>query len=484
MCVAVTLFGTAADAWGQACTGNPASTLPIGLTSQGQPTKGLYVLPARQPRTLVVFGHGYSYNDTAWIGHMMNAAGIDGALAVTMNYRGLTDLPKDSTGYERSRGWPVQAGSEDLITAARYFDAACGPFDRIVMLGVSMGGNSTGLAAAAQAKRIDGRPLFDYWVGVEGVYNITELYNEATLVAPTNQFAANAKADIEAETGGTPAQVPQAYTDRTVVAQASKIAASGLKGVYVVHAVNDGEAAYNQAQEMTSDLRAGGLPTDLYTVTRHAPGDLRTDTTLSQSAGTQSDFAGHEAEWSPHDIVLDTGFDRLTALLVRGEPPPCNRDFTVDGMSSPEITPDPAAAAPGCPAGGAVSPGGAPAGGTAPVGCSKPPTLAARANRRRHTLVIRGAARPSRCIRTARLRDVRISLARPVGATGRCRFVTRRGRLTRPRSCRRPVFIRARGTSSWRLQLRRPPRGAYRLTVVLRERNGPPLRLDRRLVLR
>jgi acetyl esterase/lipase len=166
----------------QACSGDATAPLPLHLTVNGSDARGLYVLPARPPRALVVFGHGYSYNTDAWRDHMIRTATRDGTLSVTMNYRGLQDLPKDSSGFERSRGWPVKAGSQDLIAAARYFDAACGPFERIILLGVSMGGNASGLAAASQGKRIDGGPLFDYWVGVEGVYNLTELYQAARVV--------------------------------------------------------------------------------------------------------------------------------------------------------------------------------------------------------------------------------------------------------------------------------------------------------------
>ncbi len=488
----------------QACTGDANTINPLHLPVQGQDASGLYVLPARPARTLVVFGHGYSYNDMAWVKHMTNAAGIDGALSVTMNYRGLRDLPKDATGYPRSRGWPVAAGAQDLVAAGRYFDATCGPFDRIMLLGISMGGNSTGLAAATQAKRIDGRPLFDYWVGIEGVYNLTELYNEATLVGPTNQFAANAKSDIEAETGGTFAQVPQAYAARTVVNRAAEIAASGLKGVYLVHAVNDGQAAYNQAQEMVSSLRGNGLPTDLYSVSRHAPGDDQNiDTTL---AGAPVGSAGHEAEWSTHDIVLDTGFDRLTASLIRGEPPPCNRTFAVDGMSSPQITPDPAVQAPGCPAGERVLPGvstststttqgtGSSSGRCAAVhnGLSVVVSRRGRGRHRHHRqLLLRGFARGRACgAISARITRVSVALARPVGATGRCRFARSRGRLSRPRSCARPIYLRARlfagGPlgSRWRLPALRTPRGRYRLTVVSRQGSATTTRLDRRLTIR
>jgi len=53
---------------------------------------------------------------------------------------------------------------------------------------------------------------------------------------------------------------------------------------------------------------------------------------------------------------------------------------------------------------------------------------------------------------------------------GRCRFVTRRGRYTRLRSCKRPKRITARGTKRWakRVRVRRPSLRPGRYVVVAR----------------
>ncbi len=138
------------------CTGDPSAVQRLDLTVGGAATYGTYVLPAGRPRGLVVFGHGYTYNVDAWRDHMRTAASRDGLVAVTMDYRGLTDLPRDATGYERSRGFPVKAGGEDLVAAAQHLDRVCGGFDRRVLLGVSMGGNASGLAAAIGGKTAGG----------------------------------------------------------------------------------------------------------------------------------------------------------------------------------------------------------------------------------------------------------------------------------------------------------------------------------------
>mgnify|MGYP006210209499 CR=1 FL=1 len=53
----------------------------------------------------------------------------------------------------------------------------------------------------------------------------------ATLV----YFAANAQEDIEKEMGGPIEEAPETYLDRAVVTHVDEIAASGVKGVVLVH---------------------------------------------------------------------------------------------------------------------------------------------------------------------------------------------------------------------------------------------------------
>jgi hypothetical protein len=392
-----------------------------------------------------------------------------------MEYRGLRRLPADSTGFPRSRGWPVRAGSQDLVAAGQFLQQACGGFARRFLLGVSMGGNASGLAAALKAKTADGRPLFDYWIDVEGVDNLTELYQQASAVAATNPFAAEAKQDIEIETGGTFAQVPQAYAQRTNVERAADIAASGLRGAVLVHAIDDGEATYDQAQQLERALRGDGLRTDLYSVSRKAPGDTP-DTTLD---GDQT-MAGHAPEWSTHHIVLDTGFDRLSALAAGAQPPPCNRDFAVDGRSSPTTTPDPASPASGCPAHPTFAGSGAhPRPGGARCGDFLAPRLSVRVRRTgRHRLRVRGRAKDLGCAGLAR---VRVAVARRAGR--RCRFVlrARTGRLSHRRSCTRHVpFLRPHGRAAFRLTARRLRAGRYRVLARAVDRAGNRRTIARR----
>jgi hypothetical protein len=100
---------------------------------------------------------------------------------------------------------------------------------------------------------------------------------------------------------------------------------------------------------------------------------------------------------------------------------------------------------------------------------------------RKGRVSVRGIARDRGC---ARLRAVLVSVRR-VTRDGRCRFVQANGRLGHARSCARPVRLRARGTRSWKLQLKaRLPRGRYRVQVRAVDRRGNMEALVKRNVVR
>jgi hypothetical protein len=324
----------------------------------------------------------------------------DGVIAVAMDYRGTIDSPPATPGgLPSSRGWQVQEGAEDSIAVARLFDGQCTGLPTIDLYSVSMGGNTAGLAAGAGAKRLNGRPLWDYWIDVEGAVNVTETYNEAALVAQSgNTFAKNAKQDIEREMGGTFQDKPNVYANRTVVNRVEDIRASGLKGVVLVHGVGDGLVPYNQAQEMSARLRQVGIRADFFSVGTRGP-DSEPGTTLDGTViggidpAYASPFAGHASEASDTHIVGNTGFDRLAALINRREAP-CDRAFAVDG-SAATVSPDPATTPPSCRADFAA--GGGEPGNTAPssgahVSLGLPPASAC-ATRRRFRLSLRAPGR-------------------------------------------------------------------------------------------
>jgi pimeloyl-ACP methyl ester carboxylesterase len=302
---------------------------PLTLQVDGQPATGRYAAPRGTPKGLVVFGHGYGHTSLSWDGHMREAA-RRGLLAVTMDYRGLKILPDDNgDGLPSSRGWNAITGGEDLVAAAQFFESMC-QVATVTILGVSMGGDMSGLAVAMAGEqellKSDGEtPLFNYWVDVEGATNLIETYNEARAVAGANETGKNAQADIETETGGTFEQKPDEYRRRTVVARVDDIAASGVDTV-VIHGIDDGLVPYNQSRELTGLMRDAGITTEMITIGRRDEDSERETTLTGDAAGAiykdyTSPLSGHASEKSTTHIVMQTALDRLWALMAFNSPP-------------------------------------------------------------------------------------------------------------------------------------------------------------------
>ncbi|MDQ1685520.1 MAG: hypothetical protein QOC82_2257 [Frankiaceae bacterium] len=310
-----------------ACTGDPSVAHRLDITVAGTKTFGFYAVPRKPAKGIVVFDHGYSHTAYSWIQHVEQVANRDGVIAIAMDYRFQHDSPPaKGESLPSSRGWRVSEGAQDSIAAAQLFDKTCRTGGVNTIYGVSMGGNTSGLVVASKPTRANGKPLFDYWFAIEPAVNVTETWAEATLVAKSgNAFAVNATADIEEETGGTPATATSAYQSRTVVARINDIAAAGLKGVAVVQGVDDGLVPYNQSRELVAELRANRIPTTDVTVLTRGSGEA--GTTLSSNvlsqAGQESPFAGHASEVSNTQLVGVTGFDLLDQLYNGKTPPVC-----------------------------------------------------------------------------------------------------------------------------------------------------------------
>jgi pimeloyl-ACP methyl ester carboxylesterase len=332
---------------------NPASATNLTPHTQSIPAfhglKGHYALPkTKKPKTLVVMFHGHDNNSDSWVCHLLDAAQNHGAVAVAMDYRGTgwTGLDGKSKPSE-DRGWFVKEGAEDSIFAADYFLKKFPSIRNVEAFGISMGGNASGLAVAAGAKRPGTtKPLFDYWVNVEGVTSMFETYLEATGVSLAgNVGGAEAKEEIEKECGGTPADNPTCYQDLTILARTQDIVSSGLKGVINVHGVDDGLVPHNQSEEMTAALRAAGIPTDYYIALRR--NDWQNPKTAEPQGGTvlsstalgpvfsgagqtyPAPLAGHGWEGSNTQIVIATGFAKLWSLVDHGQVP-ANHQYFVD----------------------------------------------------------------------------------------------------------------------------------------------------------
>lgn len=454
-CVAAALLAVPAAA-AEPCSGDPARVHPLTLTVEGQPSTGIFSLPSGAPRGMVVFAHGAANTTDAWRKHLPAVAQRDGVITVAMNYRGMQVTGRSpERGTETARGWPARAGAQDLVAAAKFFDALCPGLGGIVMYGVSMGGNMSGLAVAASAKRSDGRrALFDYWVAVEGVHNLIESYQEARAAALAVPFAKVTQEDIEAETGGPYESNYEAYKERTNVERVKDVAASGLRGVILVHAYEDGTVPYGQSLEMTRRLRGSGVPTDLYSVGRHGAGE--SGSTIGGFASLETGMAGHGWEGSDTHVVIQSGLDRLSALITRGDPAPCNRDFRIDDNPQ-NISPSPRDAPPHCHP-DPLPPAAMASGSTPCRDRSAPARVAVRVARRGRRVTLSGRASDRGC---GRIAQVRVAIARRQ-ARSRCRFVTSTGRLGPARSCRKPWYLRASGRENWRLEVRRRlPAGRY-----------------------
>lgn len=320
------------DEYAPRCAGDPSAVTRLDMYVNGQLTWGLYAMPATPAKGIVVVGHGYGHTAESWRRHLTEIARRNGVVAVAMNYRGQVDTPNQP--FPTSRGWQVQEGAEDSIQAAQLFQRACTAAKTIVMYGVSMGGNTAGLAAAAGAKRSNGTPLFDYLFDIEGAMNVTETYFEARALSATgNAYAKNAVADIERQMGGTFEEKRDVYLERTVVNRVEDIKASGIKGVVAVHGVADGLVGYNQSPEFVARLREHGIPVDFWTaVTRGGasePGTTLDGYVTGSVPGYTSPFAGHASEASETHIVGMAGFERLAALF-KGVTPAC-RVGVLDG---------------------------------------------------------------------------------------------------------------------------------------------------------
>jgi hypothetical protein len=345
-----------------ACHGNPGTVHGIWLPDRGvisalparprmmvtRDHTGEYVAPAGRPKGLVAFAHGHGHSILSWTWILRHVA-AEGYIAVAMEYPGTTfDDPKvpdyaHQTGTPTSRqdyerGWQVREGATQLIAAARQFESACPGLTTIIDYGVSMGGNTSGLIAEARARRRDGTPLFNLWFDIEGVTNLTEEYLGARGLANSgSSSAATAVGEIEHEAGGALEQHPRAYDALTVTAHAAEIRASGIRGVVMVHALDDGLVPTDQTQQMAVALSRAGVPVDVTVIGRRAPGSDSNDTTIDGYVPVAHTlpFAGHGFEGSHTQTVISTGLTKLDSILHGGAWPHGSHEHFLDGALGP-----------------------------------------------------------------------------------------------------------------------------------------------------
>ena len=207
------------------------------LTVDGQTATGRAVLPTGSPTVLIVFCHGFGGAANNFDGYLADAANR-GYAAVSMDYRGAQGA------------WKVLTGWHDTVAATLDMKARYPSITTTIIWGISMGGEVSGLSVAYAPPG-----TYQYWVEDAGVENLVEEWATVTGFQPA----------IQAETGGTPAEVPQAYLDRSPIAQVNGIAAQGLKRAFINHAAGDTIVTPTQAQEMTAALVAARVPVSTYT---------------------------------------------------------------------------------------------------------------------------------------------------------------------------------------------------------------------------
>ncbi len=291
----------------------------IQLTSALGLASGRYALPATSaPTQLVVFFHGNHNDSCSWRNHLRQAA-ARGAVAVAMDYTGqpreqqTEHQPEPVSRY----GWFVRAGAADSIAAAKFFMTRYPSITQVFAFGVSMGGNASGIAvASADAVRSDGSPLFDYWLTIEGVNNLIEEYLIIRALAPGVAAAAIAQQEIEEENGGPIEEVPDRYEEITNILRVPDM--TGLKGVVVVHGLDDGLVSTTESPEMAAALNLAGVPAHLYTVVLKDDGESGSTVTGNALGEDGSPFAGHGWEGSDTQLVITTGFEQLFALMDGG----------------------------------------------------------------------------------------------------------------------------------------------------------------------
>jgi len=299
-----------------ACPGgsdnNPGGVqlLPSARSTDGESVMAtLAFVPDSQPTKLVVFCHGYGQTvEGAWLAHMRRTASPDIAVV--------------STNYRDNFGFPSLRGAEDTIIATRNALARFPSIKTVYALGVSLGGNVCGNAITESAKQSPtGKSLYDYWVDVEGLVNLSESWLEGSAALP------EAAAGMERDAGGTPAEKPDEYVRRSPALNAQTMKSGGLQAVAVIHGFNDGLVPYNQGREMATALLAAGIPTQFFNVifdgATQTSGTTLTGGLALLTGGETPDvndelglnLTGHGFEGDYGHPVIRAGFDQLQLML-------------------------------------------------------------------------------------------------------------------------------------------------------------------------
>lgn len=291
-----------------------------------------YALPPHgRPHALVVVFHGHGHNGDQYAasGQLAQIATAFGVVAVAP----ATAQPSPSVANYRGTFDSVDEEARDAAAAIGWSRAHFHTGDRTYLLGVSMGGSGLAYFVDAATRPATGDPDATWvqgfhplplagMVDAEGIASLPETWAEAS------GFDKTSAAEIEAETGGTPANEAAAYRARSLaLLPTSEWQASGLPVVAVVHDVDDGLVPYNQTHEARAAITAAGIPVQTWDVVFKdscAQGDQTTGTATvgNQVPGfptTQSEqalcLAGHASENDAGTPVMQAAVKALGTLL-------------------------------------------------------------------------------------------------------------------------------------------------------------------------
>jgi hypothetical protein len=194
------------------------------------------------------------------------------------------------------------------------------------MLATSMGGSGlayfldavtrdrTGDADASWVQRMRPLPIQGV-VDAEGIGNLAETWLEAT------GFDKTSAAEIEKETGGTPATAPAAYRSRGLATVG--LAGTGIHVAAIIHDVDDGLVPYNQTLETRTAFYLAGIPTRTYDVVFKDDCGHGNQTTLTGNVPVpgledQLCLAGHANENDPATPVMKAAVKALGDLFADG----------------------------------------------------------------------------------------------------------------------------------------------------------------------
>lgn len=302
------------------CASAPTAAEVAGRTC---PTFRLdYAAPAGRPKALVVVFHGHGHNGEQYAAQLATLAAKQRVLAVAME---TTELKAGLPSY-RGPFDSVDEEARDAASAIDWARARYGTGTRTYLFGTSMGGSglayfldaatrsAAGDADATWVQRVHPLPLAGM-VDVEGISQLSETWLEATAADPTSA------AEIEAETGGTPATAPDAYRARSLaLLTPAQYQATGLPVVAVVHDLDDGLVPYNQTWEARAAFAAGGITLRTYDVVFKdacAQGDQTTATSYAPVPGAEGQIclAGHANENDSSTPVMRTALSALAEIL-------------------------------------------------------------------------------------------------------------------------------------------------------------------------